>query len=431
LKLLVDHGAYNNLGDIAQIEGAVSKLGSVLQGADIFVVDRPSIRTEIWNLPRVHRQNEYRVNPPLADLFARAPFVWRYADRWRRLTEQLALIWLERLGAPSTIRLRGGDAGNGQRASLGDFCAPFDALLVSGGGNLTDTFHGQLFHKCCLILAFTASGKPVVLTGQQLGPFRSPLFRRLLGNALRRARFVGLREPGDSLALCREAGVEPRRAEVMGDDSFGLRPVADTLVVSYLSERGLQPDRFLALNVRISSYAPELARRLDRIAALVDRLARELAMPVLIVPILVGSPTGDIASGMKVAALTRSARVVSMDDEVATPALVKGIVGRAFGAVGTAYHFCTFALSQGVPAVCVYDGPYYAQRARGLAEFWGDARLDLSLGGAEPEAAATWIARVLQDRPWRAALARRAAQSVARWHEVFESRVAPSISGRG
>lgn len=47
-----------------------------------------------------------------------------------------------------------------------------------------------------------------------------------------------------------------------------------------------------------------------------------------------------------------------------TPAAVKGVLGRAWGAVGTSYHFCTFAASMGVPVACLYDGSYYSKLVR-------------------------------------------------------------------
>lgn len=111
-------------------------------------------------------------------------------------------------------------------ANLYEFCAPFDALHMVGGGYLTDTFPEVLVEVFCLALAFHQQGKPILLTGQQVGPFQSRVLRAHTRRLLNCARFAGLREPTGSVELCKQCGLDPRRFRVMGDDSFGL-PWAD------------------------------------------------------------------------------------------------------------------------------------------------------------------------------------------------------------
>jgi hypothetical protein len=74
-----------------------------------------------------------------------------------------------------------------------------------------------------------------------------------------------------------------------------------------------------------------------------------------------------------------SIKVMGTDE--LTPATARGMLGCAFGAIGVSHHFCTFALSEAVPAICIHEGAYYEQKGRGIAAFWGDERLSSPLGG--------------------------------------------------
>jgi polysaccharide pyruvyl transferase WcaK-like protein len=146
-------------------------------------------------------------------------------------------------------------------------------------------------------------------------------------------------------------------------------------------------------------------------------------MPILIVPIqLVGSDS-DVASGQKIVDAASSASVSLMRQHDLTAPLVKGVLGRAFGAIGVSHHFCTYALSQGVPAVCIYEGDYYRQKALALAASWGDNRLALPLRRLELATAARDIARVLKDETLRAKLFSLSKTATQRWRELFRQKV--------
>jgi polysaccharide pyruvyl transferase WcaK-like protein len=309
--------------------------------------------------------------------------------------------------------------------TLGHYAAPFDGLVLLGGGYLTDTFAWSTVQRAALIRTFEQQGKPVVLTGQQLGPFHSVTTARVMGEALRRADFVGVREPTDSLAFCREADV-PRHA-LMGDDSFGLDS-ADDEARTLLERYGLEPGHFFAVNVRIGRYASEHEQHLDALAAQVRSLMDETGMPALVVPIALNETDSDVASGYRLKEAVGEDLLV-LDESDPTPSLIKGTLGLAHGAVGVSYHFCTFALGEGVPAVCIYDGAYYGQKAAGLCAFWGDDRLALALPSTDlvPHVLSVWGDASLRDR-----LSVRAEEAKAEWHKVMEREIGnafPRASG--
>jgi hypothetical protein len=146
-------------------------------------------------------------------------------------------------------------------------------------------------------------------------------------------------------------------------------------------------------------------------------------MPILIVPIQLVDSDSDLVSGQKLAEAASAVPVSLMRPLELTAPLVKGVVGRAFGAIGVSHHFCTYALSQGVPAVCIYEGDYYRQKALALAACWGDNRLAMPLGQLELATAAGDIAGVLKDETLRAKLFSLSTAATQRWREVFRQKV--------
>ncbi len=425
MRLLVDHGSSHNLGDTAMIEGVVLHLQRAFPNAQIAVVDHPRLVTHLYDSGRILRNNAYSIRIGGGTFLGRLRFFHRYRKAWQRWVQKALLASIIPFSGACTLRLCNAQTGV---LTLGDYCAPFDALHIVGGGNLTDVFEPELFHRCCLIHAFLQQGKPVVATGQQLGPFRSYLYAMGLRKTLRKINFVGLREPTESVTLCKTACLSPDRFAVMGDDSFGLLADPPERVDPTLATLGLQPHRFLAWNVRFSRYNSSLESYLDHIAALAARIAGRFEMPLLVVPIALNPGDSDVAGGKRLAERIKNVRVAILEKPDLTPAFVKGVLGRAFGAVGASYHFCTFALSQGTPAVCIYDGPYYAQKARGLAAFWGESRLALALDGMDATSASESVCKLFHDASYREACRLRAMDAIKQWETTFEETVRTAFS---
>ncbi len=423
MRILVGHGSVGNLGDTAMLEAVVSRLHQLDPDCTLCVRDRQGLRTDLWDWERVTPTTFDLALPGLPQV----PYLWRYEKQCRAVWRNGCHALLDRLIDPGQILV-----GKGSSAlPLDTFCQGYDALHIVGGGNLTDTFPGELWQRCCLIHTFAAQKKPVVLTGQQLGPFRTWWSRDALRRALRKVDFVGLREPTDSLDFCKWAKLSPERYAVTGDDSFGCEaehsPELDALLSRYL----LIPGSFLAVNVRIADYAPSQGNYLQQFAQLVAGLTRHYNMPAVVVPIALNAGDSDIVAGYKLQKVARSGSVQVLNEPELSRRLVKGVLGKAFAAVGVSYHLCTFALSQGIPAISTVDGEYYAQKARGLVRFWGDERLSLPLRECGTDVALKKATDLFDDRQFREVLPRRAKAAVANWQEAFDQTVHRVFRDRG
>lgn len=421
MRILVDHGDYGNVGDAAMVEGAVLRLQKLLPRAEIHVVRRPNVQSSLARAAGIHHQDSYGVIPIGLDV-SRLPLLWRYSEGWQNLRSQLTLGSLGMGLSAGSLLLSRESAKSPVMSRLTDFCGQFDGLLIAGGGNLTDTFAAEVLRKCCLIQGFAEHSKPIILTGQQLGPFRRTVFRAAVVKALRRTNFIGLREPA-SLEFCQKRVRGLVSFALMGDDSFGLSPANDECVSQLLHTWSVCPNEFIALNVRIGSYAIQNRQRLKSIGDVIRRVSQFFGMPVLAIPI----DAADYASLQQLSEFIcpENYRVLPAD---LTPSLVKGVLGKAFGAIGISYHFCTFALSQGVPAVCFYEGDYYKQKAQGLTKFWDDSRLALPLSEFDDLASVRHIIDVLKARTLRTQLAVRAKAAFQQWSSLFDEKATEAFS---
>ena len=72
--------------------------------------------------------------------------------------------------------------------SVIDAVSGADAVAVAGGGNLASTWPMHVFERAALGAIAERAGRPLVVTGQTLGPRLDPADRELVGALLRSAR---------------------------------------------------------------------------------------------------------------------------------------------------------------------------------------------------------------------------------------------------
>lgn len=95
-----------------------------------------------------------------------------------------------------------------------------DAVLVAGGGNMNSEFGWLLYERAAVVRVARHLNKPVVLSGQTLGPCLSPADREVLRETLEKATLVGLRDP-DSYRLANDLCPHHRGVRQCADDATG------------------------------------------------------------------------------------------------------------------------------------------------------------------------------------------------------------------
>ena len=238
-----------------------------------------------------------------------------------------------------------------------------DGLAIAGGGNLASNWPMHIRERSALAAIARALGKPVVVTGQTLGPELTSGDATMLADLLRSARLVGVRErPSYELAL--SLGVDSERIQQTVDDA------------TFIADDGAPELQTPYCLVSFSLHLAEHPRDdfVTLAAALLDDIERTTGLAVAFLahfgsidPVVV---TGDSVIHAEVAAaMTRPSRVIA-------PSTVAAAAGLARGAgfvVSSRYHPVVFSAAAGVPTLAISVDGYTAIKLRGALATGGQS----------------------------------------------------------
>ena len=288
-----------------------------------------------------------------------------------------AVLRLGALAGPPAVLVAGRTHG---AEELDAMVAAADALLVTGGGNLSSSWPELVAQRVRVLTAAAARGIPAALGGQTLGPELNGAEREAVAAALAGAALVGARER-PSAALAAELGVPEERIVAQVDDAFLLpgEPPADPAL------RALAAAPFLSVTLDASFAAPPARVELLRLASQLAAVAAELALPVVVQPHL-GRP-GEI--GEADGATGRTVRDVLANEGLrctVTPVLPAAetawLTQRAALVASSRYHPLVFASAGAVPALGLYTDAYTRIKLEGALEHVGAAAWTLPRGRA-------------------------------------------------
>ncbi|MBF4572538.1 polysaccharide pyruvyl transferase family protein [Herbiconiux sp. VKM Ac-1786] len=251
-----------------------------------------------------------------------------------------------------------------------------DGVLVCGGGNMASTWPLHIFERATLGAVAEALGRPLVVSGQTIGPELTAADASLVASLLSSTAVTGLREPS-SYGLCRELGVPERLLRATVDDAsfVGDRASVDSAAAPYCA-------------VTFSTHLNGASRDLfaDAAARLLDEVALSTGLAIVFVAhfgsLLADEVRGDSVLHEAVAERMRvpSSAVVPPDSVAAA-----GLARQASLVVTSRYHPAVFAVSGGVPTIGIAVDDYTTVKLTGaLGNLGQDAVLQLGevLGGA-------------------------------------------------
>jgi colanic acid/amylovoran biosynthesis protein len=215
------------------------------------------------------------------------------------------------------------------------------ACVIAGCGGINDHFTGTILNQ---IQAAASLDIPVYLFSQGIGPLRNPALARAAASALRRARRICIRESAYSGPQLDRLGIDSSRVLLTGDDAISLA----------MPDRDVPVGNAVGVNLRIAGYAG-----IDNNtgAAFGSALPRAYDF----VPVPISMHEDDLGQ------TCRAARIPIPSVRFERPADVIQQVRRCRVVVTASYHGAVFALSSGIPAVCIALSEYYAQKFGGLA----------------------------------------------------------------
>lgn len=324
MRIVIEHGEHQhrNRGDVAMLQVAVDRMRSLWPDAEIAVVTGdPDLLAEL---------------------------------------------------VPGTvpIRLTAGRVSRALRRGGPDPLSGADLLVAIGGGYLTDVDPEQSERVLRTIERAQAAGIPCVMFGQGIGPLRDPRLREIAARVLPKCALIALRESVTGAPLLEELGVPGDRVTVTGDDAI---PLARAGAPETLGDG-------LAVNHRLASYLETDDAETEVIRGAVQHAAFERGVALIAIPV---SEWDDDRPGT--ARITQGyPRVEHPDAPAAPPQWAIARLDRARLVVTSTYHLAVFALSRGVPAVCVASSDYYRHKFQGLANLFGPGCTVVDLDGPDP-----------------------------------------------
>lgn len=354
----------------------------------VLLPDRPAWCTDRYLGGRLHTWLSEDRSDQLADLYV------RLASRAPRLRERL-------------LSGRAAIAGNSrERDSLRlflDTIAGSRLVVASGAGGIADHFHD--YSNLVLLALQSAQTRriPTAILSHGFGPLFSLDLRVKAGAILPRVDLIALREDRSSLPLLEALGVPLDRVVTTGDDAVELAYQA----------RPTHLGRAVGVNMRLARSAAATEQDIDIVREGLRRFARRWAAPHLPLPIArqqnldinaidrlthalddlpLQTGSGRVPGAMPhpnpglhegVSAQAEADAILQDGRELDTPLKVIQYVARCRIVVTGAYHAAVFALSQGVPAVCVARSPYFVGKFLGLADQFGAGCHLVSLDDAD------------------------------------------------
>ena len=363
MRILLEPSDYKlfNVGDIAVLEVALTRLSALWQDAAIAVLtdtphllpaDHPSVKPLSGESRQVWFGNGYLTVGAFTRRFGKPLWLTKLERRLRRHWPTLPQSIIR-----TRMRMRGRSSAGPQEFLRA--VTEADLVVVAGMGGITDAFEDFALNLLDALGLAIQQGKPTAMFSQGIGPIESPELRARASAVLPFVDFIALREGRTSAPLLHGMGVSPQRIMTTGDDAI---ETAYQLRTDRLGEG-------LGVNIRAATYSGVDGLVLDRLRSPLLDAVRMLNAPIVPLPISRHPGEEDALTIRQLFAKTDA--VSNWSQDLDTPQSVIERIQRCRVAVAGSYHCAVFALAQGTPAICLINSDYYRNKFIGLAEQFG------------------------------------------------------------
>lgn len=262
------------------------------------------------------------------------------------------------------------------------------ALLFNvGGGGLNSLLWPEVYCRGLTFWVCKILGKPVILSGQTIGPFNRWLDKKFAKFALNKVDVITLRDASSTKVL-KDLGVAKPLIKETADDAVLLHHVDREKTNSvFLSEKIELHHPLIGVNMLGSMKAfPKIKMVDQKMAQVADLLISELGAAIVFVPMAAYyPPSSDVVAASKVLELMEHKDKASLIMNEYDARVLKGIIGQLDLAIGFRYHFIVFATTMCVPAIGIYFIEYYRMKIKGILELMEQDKYAVDLGKASPE----------------------------------------------
>lgn len=366
---------HRNKGDAAIFASLVSHVEALVPDVAIAaVVRQPETENPLYPMLRIEEQ--------LLRSISRFRPVKLLQMLWFSL---VSLLWVEGGGRVGILLPK-------RKQRTLEAIAQADLVLSCGGGFLHDSFPGFVVHLFEMYVA-KRLGRPVVLVGQSVGPFRSAWSRWLARSVLSRCDVILPRERISERYLSEELGVSGPKVTLIPDLAFtlvghageGPRPLE-------ASKARLAGGRdVLGVTVRFWNFPGQPGRVTTRnadfqrkLSAVLDGLIESTGLKVVFFPQAITAgflSFDDRMVSRKVAAMMQHGGEVTLIEDDLSVAELRRMIGECKLFVGTRMHSNIFALTAGVPTL----GIAYLPKTQGIMDLTGVGHLVVGIEASVEE----------------------------------------------
>lgn len=340
--IFIEPGGYKlgNMGDAAMLQVAYGRLRARWPDAAIRVITKNPARLQqicpgAIPIPATHRATWLRLRYWSEGIGANR--------RWDIQTEcrRLLLRYTKRL----------------EYREFAECIRQTDLLVVAGMGGINDFFAKHAFSILRVTNAFVERGIPSVMFSQGIGPLEDPALRALAAAVLKRVSRICLRESTFAVPLLLEMGVAEDRLTITGDDALALEPARKNLNVDGIG-----------ISLRSAGYAGTAGDEqiLPALRHALIEIGQKTGAELVPIPISVPPNDCDITPISMVTGLPQAAVPVPR-----TPLDCVEAVARCRVVITGTYHAAVFALSLGIPVICLVKTSYYRNKFEGLRNEFG------------------------------------------------------------
>lgn len=366
---------YRNVGDIAMLQAAVRRLSELWPEAEIVVLTdsvaglsrfcpgaRPLSRSgaRTWVGDRILLGQLHRLLPIwLSHWLSKA----KHYLRGRHPAIVRGML-------RARFRIRDSEGRLGQLDSFLSTLESSDLLLVCGSGGFADSCRDWNLFTLALVETAIVAGVPVVLTGQGIGPISDPHVISRMRRILPRVALLTSRGTKGADAIAREIGI-PR-------DIF--LTTGDETVEPAFQARPLSLGSGIGVNLRVAPYSGVSEDAAEAIGKVLRGFATREGATLIPLPVATHDYAND---SMTIGRLlgTEPSDFGSLD----SPQALYEQTAKCRVVVTGAYHAAVFALSQGIPAICISASDYYMCKFAGLRSLFGEGCTIINLQVQNPE----------------------------------------------
>lgn len=257
-------------------------------------------------------------------------------------------------------------------------------LFNNGGGNLNSIIPMELYKKCSLYWVASILHKPIIISGQTIGPFSYWFDRKYAKFCLNKADFISFRDKNHSRKILTEIGVTRPFMTDAADDAMTIPTISSENAKKILEseapaswlESGMERCVVMNLKGSMSAFQAEnetmdedsVVRIMARVS---DYLIENHKVKIFCLPTDYTEGVDDRVLHRKLIQFMKYKKEVFCIEQEYDDSTLKGLISLADYAIGSRYHFCVFAASVNVPFFGLANGIYQKAKLKGLADLYG------------------------------------------------------------